>query len=92
MPKEETKPLPFLDPYKDHPDLCRLQTWVSRPDHDFIQGIRPQKSTFTTVTNTLFIKFCEAVRKKGYDSQKDKVNFEKFVQEFEITITKKTIK
>jgi hypothetical protein len=86
-------PPTFSNPYKglNEKELTRLQTYIAKADHDFVFiGLHPGSGSVSIVTNTLFARFVEALKKhKIVDAMTQRLEFENFVVNMEITQRKK---
>jgi hypothetical protein len=84
----------FIDPYKDldQGEKCRVQTWISRADHDIVASIRPGKGTIQVVNNTLWYEFIKALRRAGISGLEHKLKLESVVGNIKITFEKKGTK
>ena len=89
----------FKNPYhdlniKDSKVATRLQTYIPIEDFTYIfRDLHPGHGSVTTVMNILFFKMCEALRKNGIvDHATQRLEFEKFLVECELTVKKKAKK
>ncbi len=89
------KPSTFINPYKslDESELTRLQTYVSKADHDFIfLNLHPGHGSVAVVTNTLFTKLITALKHYGIvDHATQRIEFEQFVEQFVIELPQQPI-
>jgi hypothetical protein len=76
----------FTNPYKNLPNLTRLQTYIDKADHDFIKSIHPDKGTLEITANTLWFKLCKALKKAKINQLSEHDKFEHFISSFEISI------
>lgn len=80
----------FSDPYSscEAKELTRLQTNISRADHDFLFiQLHPGKGSVTTVLNTLIHKLVLSLNHHGIiNPYTQRLEFERFVAEFVIRL------
>ena len=76
----------FTNPYADSPNLVRLQTYIDKTDHQFIKSIHPDKGTLEITVNTLWSRFCDALRKHKINQLANNQDYERFVNEFTIEV------
>ena len=79
----------FVDPYASctEEELVRLQSFIKSEDYDYIRSICPDKGTIQIVVNTLWHRFCLAVKKQKINQIAHKHEFQQCVNNIVIEVS-----
>lgn len=77
---------PFLNPYENSINPRRLVSNLDKDEFEFIYCIRPIKGTLQTVTNLLWNKLVNELKRNGITSVQQQEQFERFVGKCRIVV------